>query len=223
MLSIEKHFWQQGFIRIGGIDEAGRGPLAGPVVAAVAVFDKRFALNEVTCSLKAITDSKRMCRKLRESSFIYLAECPQVEIAAGLADVDEIGRLNILQATFLAMQRAVAALDCAPDYVIVDGNRCVELPCQCSCVTGGDGRSLSIAAASIVAKVLRDNLMIDIDKEYPGYGFARHKGYASRQHMQALLEMGPAKIHRKGFRPVREAAIIRASRHGENDGKSWIC
>ncbi len=220
MLSIEKHLWQQGFVRIGGIDEAGRGPLAGPVVAAVAVFDKNFALDEEVLSLKAINDSKKMCRKLRESSFIYLAECDNVEIAAGLADVDEIGRLNILQATFLAMKRAVAALDCPPDYAIVDGNKCPDLPCPCSCAPGGDGISLSVAAASIVAKVLRDSLMMALDKKYPGYGFASHKGYASRRHMQALLEMGPAKIHRKSFRPVREAAIIKQIRHEDENGKS---
>lgn len=208
MLSFEKRLWQKGYRRVAGIDEAGRGPLAGPVVAAVAVLDRKFALAEEKGLLGAITDSKRMCRNLRESTFVLLAESPNVEIGAGLADVREITALNILGATALAMKRALRALPCLPEFCLIDGKNSPSLSCASASVVGGDGKSLSIAAASVIAKVLRDDLMMKLDEKYPEYGFARHKGYASRQHMQALFEYGPIKEHRSGFRPVREAAAI---------------
>lgn len=194
---------------MAGVDEAGRGPLAGPVVAAVAVFDRDFAEAEEHGMLEGLTDSKRLSESQRNSFCSLLRQSPHVETAVGLAETDEIDAWNILRATHLAMRRALARLTTRPDRILVDGRPVPDLPAPSDAIVGGDGKSLSIAAASVVAKVTRDSLMLKLDRLYPQYGFARHKGYGTRLHIQALLEHGPCPAHRRSFRPVREALDLR--------------
>src|SRR5512132_4060792 len=182
-----------------GIDEVGRGPWAGPVVAAAVILDRA----RLTASLAAaIDDSKVLSRVQREAIFPELSG--YARIAVGSAEVEEIERLNIYWATMLAMQRAVAALGAPPDLALVDGKGAPALPCRVRCVVGGDALSLSVAAASIVAKVTRDRLMCALAPDFPEYGFERHVGYGTREHRAALLRLGPTPHHRMGFPSVRE-------------------
>lgn len=187
--------------RVAGVDEAGRGPLAGPVVAAALVF-----VAPPAPSLAAlIDDSKRLRPAQREAAFAALREAAArgaVEFGIGAASAAEIGRLDILRATHLAMKRAVARLGACPDLALVDGNQAPPLPCPVRCVVGGDAVSLSIAAASILAKVVRDRAMARLDPRWPGYGFARHAGYPTAAHREALARLGPSPHHRRGFGPV---------------------
>ena len=196
----------RGFFLVAGVDEAGRGPLAGPVVAAAVILPADFALD-------GLTDSKKVPAARREKIFAVLATHPGVAWAACLATVEEIDRHNILRATHLAMARAVRALPARPDHALVDGLPVRDLPVPHSALVGGDALSLSIAAASIMAKVTRDRLMVALDAEYPQYGFARHKGYGVRQHLEALRHHGPCPVHRRSFAPVgqAEAALQAAS------------
>jgi len=181
---------------IAGIDEAGRGPLAGPVVAAAVILQAgRIPLG--------IDDSKALEASERERLFEAILAAARVGI--GLACAAEIDRVNIRQATFLAMTRALGALGCRPCIALVDGNDRPPLCCPVQMVVGGDAQVLSIAAASIVAKVARDRLMVRIGARYPGFGFAQHKGYATPAHRQALAALGPCPEHRRSFAPVREA------------------
>ena len=222
MLTIERRLWADGFSRVAGIDEAGRGPLAGPVVAAAVVFDRNFAESEEDGALAGLTDSKKISEGRREAFCSLLYDSPAVDIGVGTARVDEIDRLNIMNATHVAMARAVEQLASAPDYALVDGYGISGLRCRSAGVIKGDGKSLSIAAASIVAKVFRDAHMRRLDEEFPGYAFGKHKGYGSRRHMQALFEHGPSPVHRRSFRPVREAAEIQrllAAGEGGRNGR----
>ncbi len=195
-----------GFFLVAGVDEAGRGPLAGPVVAAAVILPADFAFD-------GLTDSKKVPAGRREKIFTVFATHPGVAWAACLATVEEIDRHNILRATHLAMARAVNALPARPDHALVDGLPVRGLPVPHSALVGGDALSLSIAAASIMAKVTRDRLMVALDAEYPQYGFARHKGYGVRQHLEALRHHGPCPVHRRSFAPVgqAEAALQAAS------------
>ena len=196
----------RGFFLVAGVAEAGRGPLAGPVVAAAVILPADFALD-------GLTDSKKVPAARREKIFTGLATHPGVAWATCLATVEEIDRHNILRATHLAMARAVRALPARPDHALVDGLPVRDLPVPHSALVGGDALSLSIAAASIMAKVTRDRLMVALDAEYPQYGFARHKGYGVRQHLEALRHHGPCPVHRRSFAPVgqAEAALQAAS------------
>ena len=180
---------------ICGVDEVGRGPLAGPVVAAAVILDPRRPID-------GLADSKRLSETRREQ----LSE----EICAyalawslGRAEVAEIDAINILQASLLAMQRAVAALAVTPGGALVDGNRLPDLACPARAIVGGDASEPCISAASIVAKVARDREMVELDTRYPGYGLARHKGYPTKVHLSALAELGVTEIHRRSFAPVR--------------------
>jgi ribonuclease HII len=202
---------------VAGIDEAGRGPLAGPVVASAVVLDRAFAEAEERGLLDGLTDSKQLSEAARESFYRILTASAAVQIGVGIADVEEIDALNILRATHVAMGRAVAALPSLPDHALVDGLAVKGLPCPSTAIVRGDSRSLSIAAASVVAKVVRDGRMRELDRLYPRYGFAQHKGYGSPAHVQALFEYGPCPIHRRTFRPVRDAAAIRARAAGGSD------
>ena len=184
---------------VAGVDEAGRGPLAGPVVAAAVCFPG-LGLPPAVRSL--IDDSKKLSAAGREAAYSAILEAGTVGM--GEAGVAEIDRLNILQATLLAMQRAVAALAAPPAAVLVDGNRAPDLPCPAHPMVGGDGRSLSIAAASIVAKVTRDRIMTRLAAEYPGYGWERNAGYGVAAHRAALAALGPTPHHRRSFAPVRD-------------------
>jgi ribonuclease HII len=185
---------------VAGIDEAGRGPWAGPVVAAAVVFERRPRASLA----RTIDDSKVLSRCQRESVFASLATAACIGV--GVASVAEIDRLNILQATLLAMRRALDALGPTPVLALVDGTVLPVLPCPVQGVVGGDALSLSIAAASIVAKVTRDRLMTELADDFPGYGWHTNVGYGTPEHRVALARLGPCCHHRTSFRPVREAA-----------------
>jgi ribonuclease HII len=178
-----------------GVDEAGRGPWAGPVSAAAVIWPRRGGP-------KGIDDSKKLTARAREALEGEIKDAA-VAWAVAFASVEEIAELNILQATGLAMRRAVLALNPAPVTALVDGNYAFDLPCAVRTVVGGDGLSLSIAAASILAKTARDRLMVEADDLYPGYGFAAHKGYHAPIHVEALKRLGPCPIHRATWAPVR--------------------
>lgn len=186
--------------RVAGVDEVGRGPLAGPVVAAAVVFPKGVP----PALARLLNDSKKLSARQRETAFAALRAFPDVEIAVAAASVEEIARLNILQAAFLAMTRAIARLPAPPDLALVDGNKAPLLGCPVRCVVGGDGLSLSIAAASIMAKVTRDRAMARLAARYPGYGWERNAGYGSAAHRIALHALGPTRHHRAGFGTVRK-------------------
>jgi len=214
LLQFERQAWEQGVVRLAGVDEAGRGPLAGPVVAAAVVFERAFLEAEQHGLLRDVDDSKTLSESQRDALYALLTErCPLV-MGVGLADVAEIDSLNILRATHLAMARALNALPALPERALVDGLPVSGLPCPSQAIVDGDARSLIIAAASIIAKVTRDRLMRELDRQYPVYGFAQHKGYGTRAHMQALLQHGPCLAHRRSFRPVRDALGIRAAGGG---------
>jgi ribonuclease HII len=191
---------------LAGVDEAGRGPLAGPVVAAAVCFPPGDPWTSIPKALRGLTDSKRLSQGQRERFFAVLTEWPGIAIGVGEADAPEIDRLDILRATHAVMARALSALPCLPQLALVDGLPVPGLPCPHLNLIGGDGRSLSIAAASVIAKVTRDARLMELDARYPAYGFARHKGYGTRAHLEALDRWGPCPAHRHSFRPVHEAA-----------------
>lgn len=200
LLKFENELWAQGYALIAGVDEAGVGPLAGPVVAGAVILPRGYKLG-------ALDDSK----KLDETTRATLAEqikADAVAWATGSAAVVEIDSLNIYHASLLAMRRAVSALPIAPDFILVDARRIPDCLTPQRGIVRGDQLSASIAAASIIAKTTRDKLMIELDRQYPGYGLAAHKGYPTTQHRQALRRLGAAPIHRRSFRPVREALGI---------------
>lgn len=179
---------------VAGVDEAGRGPLAGPVVAAAVVLD----FQRIPAG---IDDSKKLKRKHREH--LYGLIVASAHVGVGMASVEEIDRINILQATFLAMVRAVEALPVAPNHLLIDGNRAPKtLPCACRTVVGGDAISLSIAAASIIAKVTRDRIMGELALAHPHYGWERNAGYGTPEHQRALEMVGISSHHRRSFEPV---------------------
>lgn len=184
----------RGATLIAGVDEAGRGPLAGPVVAAAVVLDP-------ACIPPGLNDSKQLTAARRLVLFDALIGCAQVGI--GQASVEEIDRLNILRASHLAMLRAVAALPGMPDHLLIDGNLVPQgAPCGATAIVRGDALCLSIAAASIIAKVTRDRIMVDLAQQYPGYGWDRNAGYPTAEHRAALLRLGVTAAHRRSFRPV---------------------
>lgn len=184
-----------GSVLVAGVDEVGRGPLAGPVVTAAVILDP-------ARPIEGLADSKAMTEKKRERLFDEIRE-KALAWAIGRCEVEEIDRLNILQATMVAMQRAVAGLSPQPEHALIDGNRCPQLPCSCEFVIKGDSKVPAISAASILAKVTRDREMVELDLKYPGYGLAGHKGYPTKTHIQALIELGVTPIHRRSFGPVR--------------------
>jgi len=179
---------------IAGVDEAGRGPLAGPVVAAAVVLDRKRIP-------KGLDDSKQLQPGQREDAYARIFDLA-LAVGVGEASVDEIDLINIRQATHMAMARAVRALPVAAQFALVDGNDAPALPCPCETIVDGDARSVSIAAASIVAKVTRDRLMMLLHDECPGYGWRTNKGYGTGEHLAALLSLGPSRHHRRSFAPV---------------------
>ena len=180
---------------IAGVDEAGRGPWAGPVAAAAVILDPRKIPD-------GLDDSKKLVRSKREDLYAQLQGCAQIGV--GLASVAEIDAHNILAAAMLAMQRAIAALPVLPTVALIDGNRAPALSCRAETLTGGDGCCLSIAAASIIAKVTRDRIMLDLDTEFPGYGWKTNQGYGTRVHQDALLLLGVTPHHRRSFKPIHK-------------------
>jgi ribonuclease HII len=194
-----------------GVDEAGRGPWAGPVVAGAAILD---GARLPTRLRDGLDDSKKLTARRREALFAAMEEARAdglLWFATAEASVEEIDRLNILRATLLAMTRAVAALPVAPAHALIDGNRLPELPCSAQAIVGGDGKSLSIACASIAAKVTRDRLMAALDVVHPGYGFAHHAGYGTAEHQAALARLGVTPHHRRSFAPIRRILEARRS------------
>ncbi len=180
---------------VAGVDEAGRGPLAGPVVAGAVILDPHNPID-------GLQDSKRLTAARREALYVEIQE-KALAWAVASADVEEIDRINILQATMLAMQRAVDALQPAAEHALIDGNRCPVLACPAQAIVKGDSRVAAISAASIMAKVSRDREMLSLDLQYPGYGLAQHKGYPSKAHIEALENLGVTPIHRRSYAPVR--------------------
>ena len=181
--------------RLAGVDEAGRGPLAGPVIAGAVILDPDRPID-------GLNDSKRLSAARRERLYEVIRK-QALAWSIGRAEVEEIDRINILQATLLAMQRAVQGLAPAAEYVLVDGNRTPGFACPSQAVVRGDSRVAAISAASIMAKVTRDREMIEMDRQFPGYGLAQHKGYPSRSHIEALESLGVTPIHRRSYAPVR--------------------
>jgi ribonuclease HII len=186
-------------VLVAGVDEAGRGPLAGPVVAAAVILDPRRPIEGLADS-KTLTAARReaLAREIRRHASAH---------AVAQADVAEIDALNILHATMLAMRRAVEALGVAPDEVLVDGNRCPDVACRVRAIVKGDRDVAAISAASILAKTVRDALLVELDAAYPAYGFAQHKGYPTPEHLAALARHGPCPAHRRSFAPVAQRTL----------------
>lgn len=196
LLEFEKLCARQGFKAVAGVDEAGRGPLAGPVVAAAVILPPGVAL-------PGVTDSKKLSAQKRDLYFDMILDTALV-VGIGFSSHEEIDRINILQASLAAMRKAVRKLATKADFLLVDGTFKVPVRLPQRTIVKGDSLSLSIAAASIIAKVTRDRLMIDADAKYPGYGFAEHKGYGCASHLQAIASLGPCPIHRTTFSGVTE-------------------
>jgi ribonuclease HII len=196
----EEKIFNQGHNYVGAIDEAGRGPLAGPVVAACVLVDAQTGLFRLKPGI--IKDSKKLTAKKREEVFDKISSSCR-EIGVGICDTDTIDKINILEASFLAMKKAIGVLKQKPDYIIVDGKFPIpRTSYKQQAIIQGDNKILSIAAASIIAKVTRDRIMLDLHKKYPMYGFDKHKGYGTKLHFKQLKMHGPCKSHRQSFRPV---------------------
>jgi ribonuclease HII len=202
-LSYERELWRAGVAPVAGTDEAGCGPLAGPVVAAAVVFPQNWSESGPDSRLRGLNDSKQLNEEQREKYFAILTAHADIRYAVATVDVETIDRINIRQAAWRAMQLALDQLDPKPQHVLVDGLKIKWLPYAQTALPQGDGKSYTIAAASVLAKVTRDRLMIDLDRLYPGYGFAEHKGYGTPQHLAAIRERGPTPIHRRTFAPFR--------------------
>ena len=188
-----------GALRIAGVDEVGRGPMFGPVVAAAVILAPK-------CRLEGLNDSKKLSEKKRNQLDIEIRE-NAVAWAIAAIDVETINQINIRNASLLAMKRAVEQLALTPDYLLIDGVDTIEFACPQQAVVQGDGTSFSIAAASILAKVFRDRMIVELDSQYPGYGLASHKGYCSAEHMAALARLGPTPLHRKNWSPVAQTML----------------
>lgn len=196
MLEYENKYYEKGYNLIAGVDEAGRGPLAGPVFAAAVVFERGTVIPE-------INDSKKLTEKKREELFDVIKE-KALYYSIVSADEKEIDRINILNATYKCFNAAVSELDAMPDVVLIDGNRCGEMPTEYETIVKGDARSMSIAAASILAKVARDRYITELDSKYPEYNFKKHKGYGTKEHLELIAKFGPCPIHRMTFKGVKE-------------------
>jgi len=201
-LKTEKELFALGYKYVAGVDEAGRGPLAGPVVAACVVIGPEFKIDSDELAL--VADSKKLSAKKRERLFGVIKE-KALAVEIGLVDCRTIDLINILQATFLAMRRALKKVAIEPDYVLVDGGlKIANLEKSQTAIIDGDAKVFSIAAASIIAKVSRDWLLTEMDKQYPAYGFAKHKGYGTKEHLAALEKYGPCPEHRLSFAPLKD-------------------
>ena len=191
LFALEKQLHEEGYNLVCGVDEAGRGPLAGPVCAAAVILPE-------DCDLPGLNDSKKLTEKKREALYDQILE-KAVAYGIAFSTVEEIEEINILSAALLAMNRAIEKLPQAPDMALIDGNTTRDIKVPARSIVGGDGKCACIAAASVLAKVTRDRLMLDMAKEYPQYGFEKHKGYGTKAHYAALEEHGPSPIHRMSF------------------------
>ncbi len=197
----ERQFQSQGYLRVAGVDEAGRGPLAGPVVAACVL------LPDFSSDFFSLDDSKKLTESKREQLYTFLNE-RALAIGVGVVDAQTIDRINILQATFLAMQKAVENITPKPDFILIDGNRRPTWATAAETIVKGDSRSISIAAASIIAKVTRDRMMEEYAQLFPQWGFLKHKGYGTADHIAAIHEHGVSPIHRRTFAPISQMTLL---------------
>jgi ribonuclease HII len=200
---IEREHFRMGLFRLAGVDEAGRGPLAGPVVAAAVVFPSAWYESRMPHELRELNDSKKLSPVQRETFFQVLVALPQVERGIAVVGPDVIDAINILQATHRAMNEALSQLSPPPQHVLVDGLAVKSMVLPQTPLVKGDARSYSIAAASVLAKVTRDRIMLEFDRQFPGYGFSEHKGYPTPAHLEALNRLGPCPIHRRSFAPLQ--------------------
>ena len=191
MLLIEESLYDEGYEYICGVDEAGRGPLCGPVVAAAVILPKHGCI-------EGVNDSKKISEKKREKLYDDIMDVA-IAVGIGISDVDVIEKVNILNATKIAMKKAIESLSIKPDYILIDGNQKIDIDILQETVVSGDAKSESIASASIIAKVTRDRMLRKFDEMYPEYGFAKHKGYGTKAHIEAIKKYGLTPIHRKGF------------------------
>src|ERR1035438_9362001 len=197
--------WSQQVTRVAGVDEAGRGPLAGPVVAAAAILPPRWAETGLPAELAGLNDSKQLTEAQREKFFAFLTRCGEIEFGIAEVSAGVIDEINILQATHRAMNDALAKLNPLPPHALVDGRPVKTLRVPQTAIVKGGARSYSIAAASVLAKVTRDRLMLEFDRQFPEYGFAGHKGYGTARHLAAIAAHGPCPIHRRSFAPLKPA------------------
>jgi ribonuclease HII len=198
-MKFEKAARKSGAMRIAGLDEVGRGPMFGPVVAAAVILAPK-------CRIEGLTDSKKLTEKRRNELDLEI-RANAVAWAIAAVDAATIDQINILRASLLAMRRAVEQLALTPDYLLIDGRDMIDWPCPQQAVIGGDALSLSIAAASVLAKVYRDRMLVELDEQFPGYGLARHKGYCCPEHFEALARLGPTPLHRKSYSPVAQTML----------------
>jgi len=205
-LGFERELWRQGTSLVAGVDEAGCGPLAGPVVAAAVIFPCGWLESGLHSKLRGLNDSKQLAEEQREKYFSVITAHDEIKYAVAVVDAEMIDRINILQAAHRAMNLALEQLNPAPQHVLVDGRPVKSLRFPHTPLVKGDCRSYSIAAASVLAKVTRDRMMVAFDKQFPRYGFAEHKGYATPQHYAAIAAHGPCAIHRRSFSPFRPVA-----------------
>ena len=199
----ERVLWTQGVARVAGVDEAGRGPLAGPVVAAAAILPSKWAQSGLPRELEGLNDSKQLTATQRERFFAFITSCGEIEFGIAQVDAALIDEINILQATHRAMNDALAKLQPAPEHALVDGRPVTTMRVPQTAIVKGDARSYSIAAASVLAKVTRDRIMLEFHAQFPEYGFSEHKGYGTPQHLAAIAKLGPCPIHRRSFAPIR--------------------
>jgi len=204
----ERVLWQKNLPRVAGVDEAGRGPLAGPVVAAAAILPAKWAEAGLPPELEGLNDSKQLTQIQRERFFAFLTACGEIEFAVAQVDAAQIDEINILQATHRAMNDALAGLNPQPQHALVDGLPVKSLRVPQTAIVKGDARSYSIAAASVLAKVTRDRLMREFDRQFPGYGFSEHKGYGTVKHLAAIEKFGACAIHRKSFAPLKQRELF---------------
>jgi ribonuclease HII len=199
----ERVLWRQSVARVAGVDEAGRGPLAGPVVAAAAILPPRWSESGLPAGLAGLNDSKQLTEAQREQFFEFLTACAEIEFAIAAVDAGVIDEINILQATHRAMNDALTQLNPLPPHALVDGRPVKTLCVPQTAIVKGDARSYSIAAASVLAKVTRDRLMREFHTKFPEYGFAEHKGYGTAKHLAAIAAHGACPIHRRSFAPLK--------------------
>ena len=203
LFTIEREHYARGLRELAGVDEAGRGPLAGPVVAAAAVLPEEWATDGVPDSLKGLNDSKQLSEPVREELYEAIQTNDTIVSAVAVVEAPVIDEINILQATHRAMNQALAGLEPPANHALIDGRPVPSLSLPQTAIVKGDAKSFSIAAASILAKVTRDRLMVQYDEQFPGYGFAGHKGYGTKAHLLAIEELGACPLHRVSFAPLK--------------------
>lgn len=199
----ESALWNTGLLRVAGVDEAGRGPLAGPVVAAAVILPPAWLATDLPPELRGLNDSKQLTEARRETFFAALTSRTEIQFAIAAVEATTIDQINILQATHRAMNEALAQLTPPPEHALVDGTRVKTLRFPQTPIVKGDARSYSIAAASVLAKVTRDRQAAEWDRQWPEYGFGKHKGYGTQQHLEAIRQHGPCPIHRRSFAPLK--------------------